>query len=409
MAYSDDITALSPDHLWRFDGDQADSVGSLVGTATGIVAGPAITEDALASRQSNGTGDRIALATAATVDQQLSRKAIGGWIELSAIQLPPKSIYREGTTANQLCFVCWAGNNVMLDIVNASGNDAQIFSEAVFQPGRAYHIFAVWSGTGFDDTIELFVDGVSQGSAPSGGANFGDRDVGEWSDPSGSTEVGDATVLLNGLVNGDFAFWASWADKVLPTAAQIRSELFEKGALPDLTVPTGTEAAMQSTVNSSLNGTLRPDAPLAVRVEANTGDTDFELTLDDVTFDPLASIHIQYTGTGTLTVVNTNGSNAAIGSTPNGGTINFVNPATITLEPLIAGSEIVISEAGTQNELASSESTGTSYSTSLQASSVDVRIHKDDYEFIKVAAVDMSQGDVLVPISQVFDLNYENP
>ena len=129
MAYRDDITALSPDHLWRFDGDDTDSVGALNGSQTGMGTGSAITEDATNSRQSNGTGDRVTIASAATVDQALTRKAIGGWIQLTAIQLPPKSIYREGTTNNQLCFVCWAGNNVMLDIVNAGGNSAQIFSQ----------------------------------------------------------------------------------------------------------------------------------------------------------------------------------------------------------------------------------------------------------------------------------------
>ena len=89
----------------------------------------------------------------------------------------------------------------------------------------------------------------------------------------------------------------------------------------------------------ALADTLRADAPCCIRV---TGDGIINLTADNITFSPLASIHVQYTGTGILNWTNTNGANASIGSTTAGGTINFINPATLTIAGLISGSEVRI-------------------------------------------------------------------
>lgn len=406
MAYRDDITALSPDHLWRFDGDQVDDVGTLDGTGTGIGAGSQLCEDSSASRQSNGTGDRISLATAATVDQAMDRKAIGGWIEISAIQPPPKSIYREGQTGNQFCLVCWAGNAVMLDIV-ISNVVTQLFAPRTLAPGRTFHIFAAWEGTGFGSTVKLYLDGVLVDSAATTVATLADRDVAAWSDPAGSTEVGNQTVLLNGLVNCDFAFWASWSDKTLPTDAEVRSELFEKGALPGVTISSDTEANMQAALDL-LADTTRGDEPLNIRVEDVTGGGTLNLDADNIVHSDLASIHVQFVGTGTLNWTNINGSNASIGSTPNGGTLNLLNPATLTLEPLVADSEVRVYEAGTTTEVAGIESSGTSFQTSVSVNSVDVVVHKEDYEYVRVEGVDTSGGDLTVPIDQVFDRNYNN-
>ena len=405
MAYRDDIIALGPDHLWRFDNDYVDSVGTLNGTNTGFASATAITEDATSAVQSNGTGDRVALATAATVDQALAQKAIGGWVYITAIQLPPKSIYREGATGNQLCFVCWAGNNLMLDIVNGSGNDLQLFSQNVLQPNRAYHIFATFSGNGFDDLVSLYVDGVLQDSGAAGGATLASRAVGEWSDPSGSTEVGNATVLLNGLVNCRYQYWASWDSAV--SATDVREELFEKGALPGATIASNTQVNMQAALDA-LADTARPDEPLNIRVEAVTGDGDITLEADNITHDPLASIHVQYMGTGTLTWVNNNGSNASIVSTPNGGTVNVVTPATLTVAPLQTGSEVRVYDAGTTTELAGIESSAASFAASLQANSVDVVVHALGFEHIRVRNVDLTGGDITVPVAQVVDRQYEN-
>lgn len=410
MAYRDDIIALSPDHVWRFDGDALDGVGSTNGAETGISAGAALTEDASASRRSNATGDRIAVANTADVNGALDRKAIGGWINIDSIQPPPKSIYREGATVNQLCFVCWAGNNIMLDIVNGS-QVKQLFSQQVATPGRTYHLFMKFSGSSFDDRIDFYIDGVLQGSTTADAATLENRgSVSEWSDPSGSTEVGNATVLLNGLVNCDYAYWASWsgAGAQSLTAAQIREELVEKGALPGVTISSDTEVNMQAALDA-IASTVRPDEVLSIRVEDVSGGGVLNLAADNITFNPLTSIHVQFSGAGTLNWTNTNGANASIGSTTNGGTLNLINPAVLTVAPLVAASEVRVLESGTTNEVAGVESTGTSFSASVSASVVDVIVANNEYEFIRVDALDMTSGDLTLPISQVFDRQYENP
>ena len=410
MAYRDDIIALGPDHLWVFDGVTllADQVGSLNATTTGTVnTGGLICEDtATGSTTSNDTGDRMAIGTSATVTGDLTRKAIGGWFRVTAVQPPPKSIYGEGTTNNQMRFVLWAGNAVMLDIV-ISNVVTQLFLPRTLATNRAFHLFMTWEGTGFASEVKLYLDGVEVDSAAVTVTTLLSRAAGEWSDPASTTEVGNRTVLLNGGVNFNYSMWASWGNKVLPTATEIREELFEKGALPGVTISSDTEVNMQTALDV-LADTTRGDEPLNIRVEGVSGGGTLNLTADNIVHSPLASIHVQYTGTDTLNWTNTNGSNASIGSTTNGGTLNFINPAVLTLSPLITDSEVRIYDAGTTTEIAGIESSGTSFQTSINVNSVDIVVHKEDYEYVRVTGVDTSGGDLTVPIDQVFDRNYSN-
>lgn len=347
MAYRDDITALNPDHFWPLEADSNDDVGSINGTNTSIAfTATACCEDATNAAQTNAVGDRIAFTTSTDIDGALDRKAVCGWLRVSQIQGPPKSIWREGTTGNQFNIVMWAGNVVMLDIVSGS-TVLQVTSDQIFQPGRNYHITAIFEGTGFADRTALYIDGVEQTGTTDAGSltQIAARTAAQMADPSGSTEVGNATVLLNSPVNGNYNFWATWsgADAVL-TDTEIREELFEKGALASQTITSDTEANMQTDLDTYAD-TARGDEPLNFRVEAVTGDGDFTLTADNITHDPLASIHVQYMGTGTLTWVNENGSNASIGSTPNGGTINFVEAVPLTITVRDASDSSVIENA----------------------------------------------------------------
>ena len=410
MAYRDDIAALSPDHHWVFDGNSTALIGGVNGTETGIAAGSAIAEDASASRITDGTGDRIALPTTTTINNSAqSRKVVAGWFMPTAIQTPPKRIYGEGLQSPLFQFMFAFGNNSMFEVVD-SGFTLQIFGP-VLQPNRAYHLCGVFEGNGFDNKARFYVDGVEQvlaepANRQPGAATLTARGVGEWGDPSGGSGVGGDSVLLNGAVNGHLQHWAMWNGASL-TDTQVRQELFEKGALPDVTIASDTQGNMQTALNA-LTGTTRPDAPLCIRIEAVSGGGDFALDLDNVTFDERASIHIQYMGADTLTVTNINGSDAAIASTPNGGTLDIVNPATLTVSPLVVGSEVRIYAAGTATELAGVEASGASFQAALTAASVDVVIHSLGYLNIREKALDMSGGDVSLPVSQVFDRQYEN-
>jgi len=365
MAYIDDVTVLAPQHVWTFDGVYTDSVGAADGTNAGLVTSAALCEGVANSVQSDGTGDRVTLTTQADIDGAATNKAVGGWLRVNSIQLPPKSIYREGTTGNQYSIIMWAGNRLMLDIVSGT-TVLQAFSNNVLKPNRTYHAFSRFLGGG---EFALFIDGVKQSitvptSAQTGVANIPARTAAQFADPSGATEAGNATVLLNAPTNGQYNFWASFFDASASalTDAQIRTELFEKGALPSVTVTNQAEL-------DALANTVRPDEPLNIRIADNGGD--LTLIADNITHDPLASIHIQWMGAGVLTYINSNGSNASIVSTPNGGTVNLITPATITAEPLIPDTEVRVYESGTINELGGVESSGASFSAAAVSQQFD--------------------------------------
>jgi hypothetical protein len=347
MAYSDDIDALNPDHRWSLSANSTDGVGSVDGTDTSIVyTGTALCEGATNSAQTNAFTDRITFATTTNINNSAqTRKVVCGWFMVDSIQPHPCRIYGEGT--NTLCYqiVMAFGNNLMLEVVDSSFT-LQVYGPALV-PNRAYHVCTVFEGNAYSNEIKLFVDGVEQFNASPtnrqpGTATLTARGQAIIADPSGTVGIGGDAVLLQAALNGHYNEWATFdgANAVL-TDTEIREELFEKGALPDLTIATGTESAMQTAVDA-YNSTTRSNAPVCMRVNDVTGGGDLYLSSPNIQFDELASVHIQWMGTGTLTWSNTESPGATIASTPNGGTVVFENPATLSLLNLPMGCEVRI-------------------------------------------------------------------
>lgn len=254
---------------------------------------------------------------------------------VTSIQTPPKRIYGEGNNATTFQFVMAYGNNVMFECVEPTNFTLQVYGPSL-QPNRPYHLYGSFEGNSFGNIIRFLVDGVPQTLAePSNrqpnNASLNIRSVGQFADPSGTVGIGGDVVLLNAPVNGHYQHWNAFdgAASVL-TDSQVRQELFEKGALPDVTITSGSQASMQTQLDALAN-TVRDDAPLCILVEQVTGDGDLELVADNITFDERASLHVLYEGTGTLTWRNTNGSSASIGSTINGGTLVFATDQTLTV------------------------------------------------------------------------------
>lgn len=338
--YTDVIANLGAQHHWPFDGDVLDVIGSADGTNTGgILTDGAITEDATNCYTTNGTGDRVSIPTTTDINNSAqARKAVCGWIELTGIQPPPKRIYGEGDNATVFQFMCAYGNNLMLEAAEPTNFTLQVFGPPL-QPDRVYHVCGVFSGNGFDNLLTLYVDGVLQTLAEPTDrqpdtADLNARGVGEFGDPAGTVGVGGDVVILNAPVNGRYAHWATFDGvEAELTATEVREELFEKGALPDATIATDTEANMQTSLDV-LADTVRPDAPLCIRIEDVSGGGDLELTADNITFNTRASIHVQWMGAGTLTWINDNGSDASIVSTPEGGTVVLQRPVTVTVDAI---------------------------------------------------------------------------
>ena len=411
MTYRDDLTALGANHLWPGDGNLNDIIGTLNFTNSGgAFTGPQICEDAATSYVTNGTADTATAASDPSVQDVTQGYCYSFWFQTTAIQQPPCRVFGDGGQTANNSFLLGFGNSIVCE-ADCDPTVIQVGSSTAIVANRPYNLALVFRDIGGGSSqLEFFLDGVSQGTSDiadvmnSGRGGFA---IGGATNTT-TYSIGGSAFQLVSPVNGYYSMVCSLTGANVPTNAEIRSEAFEKGALPGVTIASDTEANMQIALDA-LASTVRPNEPLNIRIEAVTGDGTVNLTADNITHDTLASIHVQYMGTGTLNYTNTNGADASIGSTPNGGTINFINPAVLTVSPLIAGTEVRYYIAGTQTELAGVESSGTSFSSSVSASSVDVVVHSLGYQYIKVRAVDMSSGDVSVPIQQIPDPQYVNP
>jgi hypothetical protein len=349
MAYSDDIEALIPVARYSLDGnadDVANANNGIDGNESGgNFSGPAICEDVTNSYRTTGINNRIVLPDDALINSSnVANKAVCGWFSTTGIQNPPKNIYGEGNATQSFRFVLGWGNNLVFEVDSASFT-LQIFGDTPLEINRPYHLTLVFEGNGSGNILRAYLDGVLQTNAEPTSrqpntATLAARSGGEFGDPAGTVAVGGTAVILLAPIDGQYNEWAMFeGTNAILTGTEIREELFEKGALPDNTIT--NQAGLDA-----LATTVRPNAPLCIRVSAAGS---IALSANNVTFDPLASCHVQYTGTGTLNWTNTNGSNASIGSTPGGGTINFINPATFTIAGLIAGSEVRIYDDETED------------------------------------------------------------
>lgn len=364
MAYSDDIDALNPDHRYSFDNTNNDQVGSANGTASGatFVTTP-ICDGVTYSLLTNAISERVVLPSTTTINNSAqSRKAVCGWFMPTAIQNPPKNIYGEGDGSQAFRFILGWGNYVVFEVDDGSFT-VQVFGDVPLTANRAYHLCMIFEGNGYGNELRAYLDGVEQLEAePSDrepdAATLTARSAGEFGDPAGTVAVGGTTVILIAPINGRWNEWAIWdgADAVL-TDTEVREELFEKGAIADITISTGTESAMQTALDVYAD-TVRGDSPCCIDIEPVTGGGDFELELDNITFNALASIHVRYTGTsGTLTLVNTNGADCSITAAPWGGTVNLKTRVSLTVtvkdvvdSSVIVGARVYI-EAGSGGDL----------------------------------------------------------
>jgi len=414
MAYRDDIIGLGANHLFPFDGDATDLVGNLSTTPVGITyGGPSICEDASQSLLISSVTNRLTLDATPNIEDANQRFAVAGWFMVDSIQLPPKSMYADGGSLNSMKIIFGFGNNLMLEVLSSSAQNpflVQVYGP-ILQPNRIYHICAVFEGPAYGNEARLYVDGVKYTQAsPVGGAPndvlAAGRDTGVFGVPI-TSEIGNDSVVQNAAVDSRLGFWAFWGNNssAALTDQQVRRDLFEKGAPPSITIESNTQESMQATLNTLAN-TVRPDQPLNIRVEPVLGGGDFQLVADNIRHDALASTHLQYTGTDTLTWINDNGSNTSIVSVPNLGAVDIITPATLTISSLIPDTEIRILVSGTTDEIVGVESSGTSFQVMLQASVVDVVIHKEDYENLFIKNVSMMDGNVELSIDQIFDRQY---
>ncbi len=379
-SYQTDIEDLGADHLWTFDGDSNDSIGSVNGTNSGVVfTGTAITKEGTNCMQTNTQGalstrgDYVTLATTTEINNSAqARKCVAGWFQSNSFRPPPVHIYGEGNTTTKFQFAMAYGNQLMFECVEATNfpDGLQVYGPSL-RPDRAYHLCGIFSGNAHDNEVKLFVDGIEQTAADPADrqpdtASLDARGVAVWGDAGTTAQgFGGDQVRLSCIVTGSYNWWATWGDEAdaLLTDNEIRETLFERGALAESTVSSDTEANMQTALDALT--VSRTNVACDVEIEPVTGAGDFELE-SDLVFDDLTSLQFRFNSiSGALTIVNVSGGNAVASkcAAPYGGTSSITiknrQTLTITVVDAVTGSAVENARCYIEADTGGPETAGT--------------------------------------------------
>ena len=412
--YSIVIENSNPDHWWKLDGDYDDFAGANPMNTTNVEPnGFSNTEISEGTTRSwRVQGGRRECANSSSMNTTVTQnRLMGGWIRVGGISTQFSCLYEEGGGVNNLAFFLGIGNTLIAQLADTGDDNVQAFSNVSLEPGRDYHILFKFSYTDGSNRFDLYLDAVQQTSTSGNpltstnlDAHSGDISFGG---PGGNLEVGGTDVLFN---RQEDTYYSNWVTYSTETDQELIDKLFKRGAIPTYTITSDTQAGMQAQLDA-LSGTNVPNAPLSLRIEGESGGGALDLTLTDFVFNDLTTITVEYRGEAPLSITNLGTSNLTSDRlfTPNGATVTILNPAQLTLSGLVAGTEVRVFEAGTINEVAGVEASGTSETFQLLGIPlVDIAIAKVDYVFQRLEGVDTS-ASVSLPIQQRFDRNYNNP
>jgi len=427
MTYNDVIDLIqSAEHHWTMNNTNNDRIGSasMTNQAGGSFVAVPITTSGERTHSLQFDDDGQRRGTADQLDMNVSeqqRRSVGGGVEISG-EIPPRpiTIWKEGGgQANIACFLGYGGQIAGQLIENAPFFSMQGFglSAALDRP---YHWMVTFSGNTFNNRFRLFVDGVQVSTylptnqQPNNPTLFPHSVDIFWGDSDVTLAVGGRSVNFDGMINNNsvvrVADWASWFQQEL-TPTEVRT-LFEAGARPFTVITSDTQANMQTQVDAL--GAL-PNYPLCLEVADVSGGGDLDLTFDGVTFDTLASLHIRWLGTGTLTLTLTNGSNPDFSKihTPNGGSvIEDVSPLLefTGLQPNTEVRAYVGTDPVTATEISGIENSGTSFSFNHSVAGQAGYIVIASIGFVNQQInLTYSSNDQSIPIQQQVDRNYSNP
>lgn len=345
------------------------------------------------------------------------------WFKQDAIQ-NVTCIYEQGGGTNNFAFMGGAQTTFQAADAGQPFLIAATKDKAI--ANRAYFLVGVWEyhtqHPGSGNRVLFYANGVLQETVEENGtatfpAHAADIALGNSSENLKSFAE---TNLVSQTTAKNINYFGMYNNTSL-TEAQCRN-IFERMVIPEVVIAADTVANQQAALDA-LSGTTYQNVNCAIEIRQATDATDYTLTLNNITFvqnDNLRDIAVQYVGPNTLTLINSN-SNAVEVSTPDekdldggttvltgGGTINIVSPSTLTLTGLQANSEVRVYQAGTATEVAGVENSGTTFTATLVANSVDIVIHNVDYEYQKIEGADTS-ANLTLPIQQRFDRNYRNP
>ena len=260
-------------------------------------------------------------------------------------------IYKQGGGTNNFAFM--GGALTTWQAADSGEPFLIVQSKSLTQADRPYLLSGVWERhtehAGSGNRVLFYINGVLQGvSELTGTDKF----------PShGSIHIGNSGNALQSFAEATFRtqtveknmnFWATFNDQNL--TAQDYRDIFERMTFSEALIPADTVANQQAALDA-LSGTTFENVNCAIRILQATDVTNYRLFVDNITFnadDNIKDISVQFVGSGTLTLENTNGTEIKYVSTPaevetnsgiltGGGSINVVlnttrvtTPSTIT-------------------------------------------------------------------------------
>lgn len=357
LSYEDLIATKSPDHLWTLDntyndegvtGPTRNMTSGVVGTQV-FVTTP-LYEGATHSWEMNSVTDRREITDSANMNITISsqERTLMASVQLQGIQKSMSALWKEGGGVQNLAFLVGQGNVLMWQLADVAGtrDNVQAYSDFRLEAGRTYHITGRYSHLDTIKEANLYVDGIKQSVTDGNPMTLGifDSHSGDvvWGDPDNNLEMGTVDIAFAGQEHAYMAGFITWSDNSAGTNAggltdaEIK-QLAWRSFIPDVTIDSDTEANMQADVDL-LADTVRSNAQLCIRVEGLSGGGDLELDFDNITFNPLATVQIQYVGADTLTVVKQNGTDFDTDKfdTPGGGTITVEEdvPVKVTVKDI---------------------------------------------------------------------------
>jgi hypothetical protein len=319
LGYRTIVDNLLPDHYWKLNNDYLDSGNtgpardmnvSVVGTHGFVTT--LISEDTTYSLLFDDILDKREISDSVNINiATLYERTMGGWVQLGGIQKTLGSIFKEGGSVQNLAFFVGIGNVLIAQMADSdAGNNAQAWSDFRLTPNRPYHIIFRYSQRENPKEFRLYIDGREQ-TLTDGNPNTGNDFTSHggdcvWGDPDNNLETGGTDIAYRGMENCLYSNWATWSNNssykgALDKELDIKNNLFRRGAIPEYTISSGIQSAMQSSLDTTLQGVEIGDVPLGIRIEDVTGNGDLELTAKDITFNPRCSDQLEWRGGNTLT------------------------------------------------------------------------------------------------------------
>jgi hypothetical protein len=429
LAYNTEMLALNPDHFWRLNNvyDDTGVTGPVRNMTSGVIgtfsfSTTNLTDDNTHSLIWDSVTQRREIADSANMNITINsaERTIGCWIQVSSIQTALSAIWKEGGGVQNLAFLMGMGNVLLAQLADIAStrDNVQCFSDFKLNVDRPYHICMRYTHTEATKEFRLYIDGVEQTRSDGNPMTIGifDSHSGDvtWGDPDNNLETGGTDITYNGkddLLLSDFATWSdnSTGGGARNKVTEIRDIMFRRGATANATIVTASNSAMQTSLDNTAN--TRVDWPLSYRIENSDLGGNLELILTDKTFDSRITEHVEWRGPGVLTLVNIN-SNCDSGKTfaTSGGTVVVETPPTLNITNLQNNTEVRIYEGGTVTELVGEENITTGlFSNQIRVSNVDIQVISELYENLRFEAVDMTSGDVSIPVNQQLDRTFNNP